>query len=357
MAAPVWQNRASFAFNINAGEDLRIDVGARVSGADSIEEVFGAEITSWMDYDEQTRILTLTDAPIIRYDEAIEVRFRAWNPDGSSEADFVITLKGSVLASLHNSLYFKECLNYEDGRVRVQGRTTEITEMTDNDYNTYSTRTDININMSDSDGNPTAIDYIFVKYKGDLRQYTGTPIGGIGSGFTRDVPTTIKTIEGAVISLEVNDWKHDLYPLPTRQTANSVRMQFVGTGIQIYALMLLELGQEVEADESYTQIGFNLVDRSGSIVFTPSGRGSRLPPIENARWKWEYTFTMRRDTERMNAFRRWVEENPNCVFAPGASRDPEWVFPAYFPVLTIAGEYFTQIKPNGELVSFQIFEQ
>ena len=185
MAAPVWQSGSALEYEIDAGAAATIDVGARVSGADRVEEVFGAEIRSWMSYDEAMQVLTLTDAPIIRDDEVIVVRFRAWDTDDSSEADFVITLKGSVLASLHNSLFFKDCVNYEGNRVEIRGTSTKISEITDNDYETYSAETDIDVNMSDAAGNPTAIDYVFIKYKGDLTEYTGTPSGGSGSAFTR----------------------------------------------------------------------------------------------------------------------------------------------------------------------------
>ena len=357
MAAPVWQSGSALVYEISASGALRIDVGAKVSNANAVDEIMGAGIRSWMLYNEATRILTLTDAPIVREDEVIVVRFRASNADGSTDADFKITLKGSVLASLHNSLFFKECLNYETGRVEVQGAENIITEMTDNDYSTFSRETDINIDMSDSAGNPTAFDYIFIKYKGDLTQYTGTVSGGQGSGFTRLLPETLKNFEGAVVSMEINGFKHDLFPLPAGQTATSVRMEFAGSGLEIYALMLLELGQEIDANDSFTGFSYKLVDRSGDIAITPGGRGRRSPPIGNARWKLEYTFRMLRDTVRMNIFRAWAHQYPNCVFAPEPSRDPDWVFPAYFPALIMGGEYFTEVKSNGELVAFEVAEQ
>ena len=357
MAEPIWQTGTALEFEIDAGGNLTIDVGVRVSGADSIEEVFGAEIRSWMVWDETARVLTLTNAPILRDDEVIVVRFRAWDSDVFSEADFLITLKGSVLASLHNSLFFRSPINYDGDRISQRGTSTIIREMTDNNYDTFSTEADIDVDMSDGDGNPTSIDYIFVKYKGTLTAYTATPTGGIGGAFTRNVPEMIQRFEGGQTDLEVNGWKHDLFPLASQVTAKSVRMQFTGTDLEIYALMLLEIGLEIDANSSYVDIGFNLVDRGGRIDTSVGGRGRRGPGLANERWKWNYNFGVIMDSAAMDTLRNWMEENPNFAFSPEFSRDPEQVFPAYFPSASVRGEYFTPLKRNGEQVQFRVSER
>ena len=359
VAPPVWQTGAALEESVDAGESTTIDIGAKVSGEDTIEEVFGVSLRRWLSFGESTNILTITDAPTVRKDTEITLRFRAGNDDGTRDADLTLTLNGSVLASLHNSLYFYECRNYNDDndRITVRGATTTVPEMVDNDYSTYSDEDDVDVNIADADGNATTVDYVFVKYKGTLTSYTVTPTGGTGSAFTRTVPTTIENFEGAEVSLEINGWKHDLFPLSSEITATSVRLQFTGTNLEVYALMLLELGQEIEANESYTNFGFNLVDRSGSIVRTPGGRGRRLPSLANARWKWEHNLTMIRDTVRMNQFRQWVDDNPNCVVSLEFSRDPEMVYPAFFPSLSMDGGYFTDVKSNGEQVSFSVAER
>ena len=357
MPRPIWQTGTALEFEIDAGGNLTIDVGARVSGAERIEEVFGAEIRSWMVWDETARVLTLEKAPILRDDEVILVRFRAWDSDEFSEADFVITLKGSVLASLHNSLLFKSPVNYDGDRISQRGTSTIIREMTDNNYNTFATEADIDIDMSDGAGNPTAIDYIFVKYKGELTEYRAIPTGGTGSAFTRRVPTTIQRFEGGLTDLEVNGFKHDLLTLDSRITADAVRMQFTGTDLEIYALMLLEIGFEIEANASIVEIEFNLVDRGGRIDTSIGGRGRREQTLANARWKWTYAFGVTMDTVAMDTLRNWMEENPNFAFAPEFSRDPEQVFPAFFPSTSVRGEYFTPLKRNGEKVQFRVAER
>ena len=351
---PVWQTGSALEFEIDGGANDTIDVGGLVADADSVEEIYGLE-GDWMVYDVDAQELILTDAPLVR--DAIEIKmgFRARNDLGVRDAELTITLNGSVFASLHNSLFFKDCVNYETGRVTVRGASTVIAEMTDNDYTTSSTEDDIDIDMSD-DSDPTAIDYVFVKYKGTLTSYTFTPTGGTGSALSRTVPTTIDTYEGSAVDMEVNGWKHDLFPLPTRRTATSVRMQFTGTNLDIYALALLEVGVEIQANNAYTSLEWALVDRVGRIDVSPSGRGERVAGSAT-RWKWEYALTAVLDRESADAFRGWMETNVNCWFAPEFSRDPEQVFPAYFPAVTVQSQYFSDVKGHGDAVSYRVSER
>lgn len=162
---PIWQTGSALEESIDAGETTTIDIGAKVSGETTIEEIFGVLLRRWMSFDASTKILSITDAPIFRTDTEITLRFRAGNSDGTRDADLTLTLNGSVLAALHNSLYFYECWNYntENDRIRVRGTTTTVPEMVDNDYSTYSDEDDIDVDMSDTEGNPTAIDYVFIK--------------------------------------------------------------------------------------------------------------------------------------------------------------------------------------------------
>ena len=124
---PVWQTGTALRRTINAGETATVDIGALVPNADRVEEIFGLQF-HWMEYNEATKILTLEDAPILREDTDIKIRFIATNDDGETPADYIITLKGSVLASLHNMLFFEEPLNFELGRITRHGTTTIVPE-------------------------------------------------------------------------------------------------------------------------------------------------------------------------------------------------------------------------------------
>ena len=63
------------------------------------------------------------------------------------------------------------------------------------------------------------------------------------------------------MSLEVNGFKHDLYEVPSAVTATSVRIQFVGSNLKIYALMVLELGLEISRE---SRLGSDITAEGGS---------------------------------------------------------------------------------------------
>ena len=145
--------------------------------------------------------------------------------------------------TLHNSLFFKNPLNYEPGRVVRSGTSSVITEMSDNKYRTYSDESAVEIDMRDTNGDPTRITHIFVKSR-DLDDYAFRPIGGSGSGFSgRTLPPKVTNYEGTQVRTTISGFQHDLYELPNPVTATSVEMDFNGnSNHKIFAVMLLDLG-------------------------------------------------------------------------------------------------------------------
>ena len=265
--------------------------------------------------------------------------------------------------SINNVIFFRDCINYQAGRITERGTTTVISEMSDNSYDTSSTEADIDVNMEDASGSPTKIDAIFLKYTGDISQYVFTPTGGVGSAFTRIVPTTVDTYEGTTTSLEIGGFKHDLYELTTGTTATSARMQFAGTNIGICALMLLERGVEITTNgtgRSFSRIVPVRVDRTGSLRRMPNGGIRRVQPIGATRRKWEVDLQIefrRNATLTAKDFTYWQERNENCVFANEFSRNPDEVYPAAFMDLEMASPYRTLWKPQGKRIAFRIGER
>ena len=265
--------------------------------------------------------------------------------------------------SINNVIFFRDCINYLPNRITEHGTTTVIPEMSDNDYSTSSDETDIDINMEDANGSPTAIDAVFIKYTGTLSSYVFTPSGGTGSAFTRTVPTTVDTYEGTTTDLTVDGFEHDLYELTTDTTATSVRLQFSGSNIRIYALMLLESGVEITTNgtgRSFSRIVPVRVDRTGSLRRMPNGGIRRVQPIGATRRKWEVDLQIefrRNATVTAKHFTYWQERNENCVFANEFSRNPDEVYPAAFMDLEMASPYRTLWKPQGKRIAFRIGER
>ena len=261
---------------------------------------------------------------------------------------------------IHDTLFFKDPINYLPGRVKRRGSSVIINQMIDNNYRTFSTETDIDIDMRDRAQNATRVDYIFLKYKGNLTSYAVTPTGG--STLTRTVPETVTNWEGDTVSLAVRGYKHDLYELASPVNAASIRIQFTGTNVEIYALMLLELGLTIDANKDWSRILPRKVDRTGVIHQNPRGGIRRVAPIGVEREKWEYDLTLLSIdgvTEILyNDFLAWKEAHPNCGFAREFTRFPEEVLLVTFPdTVTEIQPRSAQYKGAGDRVPFRVVER
>ena len=113
---------------------------------------------------------------------------RGRNSEGAGDASNPVT-QNTPIASLHNALFFKECVNYFDrgARVSVHGNPSELVRaVADNNYKTFTREKDLVINIAVG-GHPTRVDAIFVKAKGVTR-HSGTPSGGNGDGMDECKP-------------------------------------------------------------------------------------------------------------------------------------------------------------------------
>lgn len=267
--------------------------------------------------------------------------------------------------SLHNLIFFQNPINFLPSRVTEHGTSNIITAMTDNSYETYSDDTDIDINMADAGGSPTAVDAVFLKYTGSITSYTFTPSGGVGSAFTRTVPTTTTDFNGNTVSLEVDGFLHDLYELTADVTATSVRMQFTGTNLRIYALALLETGLEIppygSRGATVSDMTPRLIDRSGRTADSPNGDTRWIRGIGATREKWtvdiQVDFRSNPVTLTAKAFLYWRAKNRNLFFANEFSRNPDEVYPAAFVDAAAGIPYRSTLITNGRRVSFQVAER
>ena len=259
--------------------------------------------------------------------------------------------------TLHNSLFFRNALNYEPDRITRRGSSDIITEMSDNNYHTYSDEASVVMDMRDTNGNATRITHIFVKGRG-LDDYAFRPIGGSGTGFTgRSIPTEITNYEGTDVRTTISGYQHDLYELPNPVTATSVEMDFAGADRKVFAVMLLDLRWQLAANSQFTQIEFNKVDRTGELIQNPTGRTRRAPSFGGSRFKWEGLYTAIFQGATLPAFHKWIEENLNFAFAMEFSRYPARVFPATFPAFRLPNGYRTLVKSSGEWTQFRVAER
>ena len=301
------------------------------------------------------------EAPIVRKDTVFRITLKASNDDGSRKGVYLLTVNASKLAMLQSTLFFKPSITYDGDRVTPHGASTIIREMTDNNYETYSTAADVMINTADADGNPTTIQFIALKTKG-VERYSFEPLGGTGSGFSnREMPTRFVAIGGEDIPTVVNGYQHELYPLPEPVTATSVRMQFHGTDIEIYAVMLLELIVEIR-DREFLDILPDKVDRTGRIIEFPDGGVDRGTVIGAERWKWEteYILKVRPEGTTFDAaskVQKFIGDNPNIVHAQEPARYPDRIYHAIQAKTEISEEQQGKYKESGVIVPFTVSER
>ena len=289
---------------------------------------------------------------------------RGVNDIGPGTASSPVTVR-TPIASLHNALFFKECVNYfDDGaRVSVYGDPTNLVRAVgDNNYKTFTTEKDLSIDIS-VNGDPTRVDAIFVKGQ-DIEAHSAEPMGGSGSGYrNRRMPESVRNWEGTEVSTVVNGFQHDLYLLPAHFTATRVRMTFTGANARIVEVMLLEFGIEMGANGDFLDINSNFVDREGVIHSDPGGGLAYDSPLgSDDRDKWEADFTVRILPNKTllqtpEEFLYWRSENRNHVFAMEPSRFPWRVFPATFVRRRVPIRYRTDDKLAGEILNFRVAEQ
>ena len=273
-------------------------------------------------------------------------------------------MQNTPTVSLHNAIFFKQCVNYfDDGaRVSVHGNSSELVRaVADNDYQTFSTVTDYAMNTAVGE-QPTRVDAIFVKAKGVTR-HSGTPSGGNGTGWTNvNLPSTVKNWEGTDVSTTLLGFQHHLLLLDQHFTATSVRVRFEGTNVEIYEILLLELLLEIDANADFTEIAPDYVDRSAVIHSSPDGGISRSSALGAERPKWETSYVVKivpgkTLLESVDEFVHVMGENPNVVHAQEPSRHPARVHPASFLMTRVPTRLRSDDKLQGDVVQFRVGEQ
>ena len=261
------------------------------------------------------------------------------------------------MPNLNNTLLFKDCVNYlgDGARVSEFGNTSNIIRAAaDNDYTTFSTETDYAINMAIDMATPTRVDAFFLKSKG-VASHICTPTGGTGTGWTqRTLPSTVDNIRGESVSTTVDGFQHDLYLLPAHFTATSVRLQFTGTNVEIYEMMLLEVIQEIDATTSdFVEFQAEQADRAARVERSPIGSVSVISG-EGDREKRDVNMTVyihpggNTLIDSPDEFLYLLEANTRLVMAEGFSENPQWVYPAIVGSLEIPVPYHNSTyKPLG----------
>ena len=294
-------------------------------------------------------------------DQSFDVRAKRADGTYGSEA----TITGTTpIASLHNSIFFRDCRNLEgEGeRITEHGVSTNVLRAAaDNDLETYTDETDIDIDISDG-SDATRVHAIYTVTEG-VTSHVGVATGGSGTGWSaRTLPSTIKNWEGTDVSTTIDDKQYDLYLLDEDFTATSVQVTFTGTGVKVYEIMLLEFGIEIGANSDFTEISPDKVDRNFVLHESVDGGILRETSL-GGRHRWQVQYLAKfvaqiTEIEQSDTFLLWMERNLNCVHAMEFSRYPARVFPASFMDSTtpvrLRGD---RSKLLGDVIRFRVGER
>ena len=287
---------------------------------------------------------------------------RAKKADGTYGDPETVTGK-TPIASLHNALFFKDCVNLidEGARITEHGNASNVLRAAaDNDLETFITETDIDIDMSDGT-DPTRVDAVFVVSEG-VTHHTGIATGGTGSGWTaRTIPASVKNWEGSTVSTTIDGVQYDLYLLDTHFTATSVQVTFTGSSIKVYELMLLEFGIELDANGDFTEISPDKVDRTAVLHKGVTGSIERETGI-GGRERWEIDYLAkfvpgRTEIEKSDTFLKWRENNLNHVHVQEFTRYVNRVLPASFMQPRVPVRLRGNSKSLGDVVKIRVGER
>ena len=348
--APVF-NTSSASVTMNGDSTRSINLFNIVSNAEKITSIFG--IRSWASFNG--RVLRIDRSPILSEERTFVFTFRAKGIDRDTVGRVILTVRSSPLAALNNMILMRSPLNYEKGRVTITGGSTVVTETSDNDHRTFTTQKSLTFDMSENSAG-TKISYVSVKGK-NIDSYLFDPNGE--TGFTgRVIPTTVKPIEGRSVDTTFDGFQHDLVPLGDTITTDSVDMVFTGTNVEIYSIMLLESGYEIDANCRFSNIVRGKVDRTGGIHQEATGGIDRYAPIDNERHKHicQYTLVFE-GNEQYDELLQWIEDNENCAHVEEFNRHPHAVYLATFPGLEYNSEYITRYKEVGNSIAFSVEER
>ena len=272
--------------------------------------------------------------------------------------------KPKTRASEHNTLFFKTCVNYLGGGDRVSSigdANKKLRQVADNNYKTYTTATDMNIDMS-IDRQASRVDAVFIKATG-ITSHRATASGGDGSGYPwHTLPAHVNNWEGTPVPTTIAGIQHVLFLVPSAFTAKNVRMSFRGDAPKIYELMLLELALEIDANADILLMETASVDRNSVRYTTPGGGTYRGNALGNERDKWEVNFSLKvvaggsRSVPSPQVFQQWREQNQFFVFAQEPSRYPARVYPALFMGDRVPVRLRSDNKNAGYAVSIRIGE-
>ena len=287
---------------------------------------------------------------------------------------------------MHESKFFKYPINYLDFERNKDPNLSPpddvMMNIADNDYSTFETLTSApnnryTINITDdgmASGNATEFTHIFIKC------LNATQINIIPSGGTHvdeigiSIPETVVNYYGRDVRINPDGFQNFLHESYDRvsddkPTAQTLTIEFTGTGVRVYEIMILDEVLFLESNRQFTQVDYKLADRSSIIQKDLADRITKVPGINEDRWKWDTDYTalllgeninnIDPDLDTYNKIINFIKNrvvSNNFVFMGEPSAYPERIAPCTFPNPDIQLAFLSRFKESGETLKFTIME-
>ena len=238
-------------------------------------------------------------------------------------------------------------------------------EVQDNDYRTYSTETDFIIQtFGRTETTPTVVDYIFVKSSGVASYSLSAPSGsGTGVGFTNRSIPAYTSADGITVDTFYRDTEgrviqHDFFPLGNdRLITTEVELNFTGTAVRIYEIMLMQGILVVTPERLFNAIEHTNVANSIAKTNIKGDNFTIRSLASRSKWSSRYTAFFTLETEiPIETLIDVIERNKNFVFVPEWNRFPTRVYLSTWGTSTFPARYRSRYIHGGTLLDFEVLE-
>ena len=277
----------------------------------------------------------------------------------------------------HKTFFWKYPINYRE----IERNSSQ--NIGDNDHNTSDVANSVTIDVSNN-----GFTHLFLKtmYADDMTlDLDGT------SRAAFDFPNTILNSSNRYVRIDSDGFQNILFRVNSdgsreenvsQLTINLNQIPGQSSCI-IYEAMVLDQALIMSADRRFTNISYKLADRSSVIQKDIADRVTKIPGINNDRWKWDVDYKTTFRGDELNPFQQdgtlipgselhidnldgmlynrlinFIRDrtNNNFCFSGEYTRYPERVYPATFPNPDMLLAFLSDFKASGEEIEFTIIE-
>lgn len=270
----------------------------------------------------------------------LDVRFMI-NPASIPTASRVISVR-----NLDDCIFFGYPENYRN----IEGQTSEVQKVCDNDFATFSEETSYPIVLTED------YTHIFIKCKNSTRF-------AIGSNPAESVNSYITNHEGNRVDIDPDGFQNILHPV---SGSGDVTITFTGTEVKVYEIMVLKELLRLDSNARFTNISYKMSDRSSILQKDIADRITKISGLNQDRWKWDLSYTSLFTSEdlyheRNSKYNQLINfisnrENNNFVISGEYTRYPSRVYPATFPDPEVQVNFLSRFKGSGEEIVFNVME-